>query len=74
MPFTNLNYESLAAEFETLRKEYGNTILNRELVHKEKEDNVFIRHVKCIESSEERDAIITLFQLWFIRWFLASPS
>lgn len=61
MPFTNLNYESLAAEFESLRQQYGDNVLNRELVHKEKEDNVFIRQVKRIESSEERDTIITLF-------------
>lgn len=61
MPLKNLNYESFAAELENLRQQYGDTVLNRELVHKENEDNVFIRQVKCIESSEERDSIITLF-------------
>ena len=54
---------SLDNEFKKIEKEYGNSLILKEILHKVNEENVFIRGVKCIRKSEICDSIVTLFRI-----------
>jgi hypothetical protein len=58
-----LEYERVSHEFECLAKNESNTVLRKDLVHKNKTDNVFVKDLKIIASTESYDSVVAMLHI-----------